>query len=74
MLICFYALLVLCSRCSYTILVYTLCTAPFIPYRVAISAQNNNPGEVNTAIVFSREGSKFMQISQAIDSITLPSG
>ena len=38
------------------------CTAPYIPYRVAISAQNSNPvaGKASNAITFSREGSKFI--------------
>ena len=40
----------------------TPCIAPYIPYQVAISAQNSNPvsGEVNSAIAFSREGSEFV--------------
>lgn len=38
------------------------CTAPYIPYRVAISAQNSNPvaGEASNALIFSREGSEFV--------------
>ena len=63
---------ILCSRCSLIYLLYTPCAEPFKPYQVAISAQNNNTGEVNTDIVFSREGSEFMQISQGIDFIILP--
>ena len=57
---------------SYFTFFNTPCAEPFKPYRVAISAQNNNTGEVNTDIVFSREGSEFMQISQGIDFIILP--
>ena len=49
------------SMCS------TLVVWPYIPYQVSISAQNSNPvlGEVNSAIVFSREGSEFVLASKS---------